>query len=101
MIFMYHPDNIGGIYSAHWYKDRSIGRLIDEARETLAYEDRRKIYQDLQREIADKALALYAYEIPALFTSQDYLIGPKETFPIVGPTVNMYNWRINLAKKSR
>ncbi len=101
MIFMYHPDNIGGIYSAHWYKDRSIGRLIDEARETLEYEDRRKIYQDLQREIADKALALYAYEIPALFTSQDYLIGPQETFPIVGPTVNMYNWRINLAKKSR
>ena len=33
------------------------------------------------------------------FTSQNYLIGPREVFPIVGPTACMYNWRIDLTKK--
>ena len=93
---VYIPENV-----PHWYKNEEIGRLVDRARKTLDYEDRLEIYQELQELISDKALALYAYEIPALFTSQDYLIGPKETFPIVGPTVNMYNWRINLAKKMK
>ena len=99
MFFMYHPDNIGGIYSAHWYESAEFGRLIDKARETLNSETRLGIYKQLQEKIASEALALYAYEIPAQFTSQDYLIGPKEIFPIVGPTVNMYNWRIDLTKK--
>jgi peptide/nickel transport system substrate-binding protein len=99
MYFMYDPDNIGGIYSAHWYKDEEFGRLIDKARDTLDFDARVEIYKELQRMIADKALALYAYEIPMLFTSQDYLIGPKEVFPIVGPSASMYNWRIDLTKK--
>ena len=99
MYFMYYPDNVGGIYSAHWYKSDKFGRLIDRARETLDFDERLKIYKELQEMIASEALALFAYEIPAQFTSQDYLIGPKESFPIVGPTVNMYNWRIDLTKK--
>jgi peptide/nickel transport system substrate-binding protein len=99
MFFMYHPSNVGGIYSAHWYENTEFGRLIDKARDTLDFNKRTEIYKQLQEKIASEALALYAYEIPAQFTSQDYLIGPKEIFPIVGPTVNMYNWRIDLTKK--
>ena len=97
--FMCYPDNVGGIYSAQWYKDEELGRLIDKARETLDFDARLKIYREQQEKIASEALALYAYEIPALLTSQDYPIGPGETFPVVGPTVNMYNWRIDLTKK--
>jgi len=99
--YMYHPDNVGGIYAAHWYKDEKIGQLIDKARETLNVDARLKIYRQLQEEIASKALAFYPYEIPMLFTSQDFIIGPKETFPMVGPTINMHNWRINLALKQK
>jgi peptide/nickel transport system substrate-binding protein len=99
LYFMYYPDNIGGIYSAHWYTSEKIGNLIDRARETIDSNARMKIYQEAQKLIADEALALYPYEIPALFTSQDYLIGPREVFPIVGPTACMYNWRIDLTKK--
>lgn len=99
MYFMYYPSNIGGIYSAHWYKDEELGKLIDKARETLDSKKRIEIYRELQEKIASKALALYPYEIPALFTSQIYLVGPKESFPTVGPTVNMYNWRIDLTQK--
>ncbi len=99
MYFMYYPDNVGGIYSAHWFVDDEIGRLIDKTRKTLDFEARLKTYRELQEKIASEAIAFYAYEIPALFTSQDYLVGPKEIFPIVGPTVNMHNWRINLTKK--
>ncbi|MBA7670506.1 hypothetical protein ES703_78652 [subsurface metagenome] len=99
MYFMYYPDNVGGIYSAHWYKDEEIGRMIDKARNTLDPDARLKIYRELQEKIASQALAFYAYEIPMLFSSQDYLIGPEEIFPIVGPTCNMHNWRINLLQK--
>ncbi len=99
MYYMYYPDNIGGIYSAHWFVNEEIGQLIDHSRRTLDFEPRLEIYRQLQEKLASQALALYAYEIPALFTSQDCLIGPKETFPMVGPTVNMYNWRINLVLK--
>ncbi len=99
MYFMYYPDNVGGIYSAHWYKDEEIGRMIDKARRTLDPDARLKIYRELQEKIASQALAFYAYEIPMLFSSQDYLIGPEEIFPIVGPTANMHNWRINLLQK--
>jgi peptide/nickel transport system substrate-binding protein len=99
LFYMYHPDNIGGIYSAHWYKDAEIGALIDKARNTLDFDARTAIYVQLQQKISSLALALYPYEIPAQFTSQLYMIGPKEKFPIVGPTVNMHNWRIDLTKK--
>lgn len=99
MFYMYYPDNIRGIYSAHWYVDEKIGHLIDQSRRTLDFQARLEIYRKLQEKLASQALALYPYEIPSLFTSQDYLIGPKETFPMVGPTVNMHNWRINLAMK--
>jgi len=94
--FMYHPDNIGGIYAAHWYKDEEIGNLINQTRETLDFKERNELYQQIQEKIAAQALSFYPYEIPALFTSQNNLIGPKETFPIVGPTINMHNWRVNL-----
>lgn len=94
--FMYHPDNVGGIYAAHWYEDEDLGNLIDQTRETFDFEERHELYQQIQEKIAAQVLAFYPYEIPALFTSQSYLIGPKETFPVVGPTINMHNWRINL-----
>jgi ABC-type transport system substrate-binding protein len=97
--YMYHPNNVGGIYAAHWYKDEELGQLIDQSRETLDFEKRLEIYRRIQEKIASQVLAFYPYEIPALFTSQDYLIGPKETFSVVGPTINMHNWRINLTQK--
>lgn len=99
LFYMYYPDNIGGIYSAHWYKDREIGALIDKARNTLDFDARTAIYRQLQEKLSSLALALYPYEIPAQFTSQAYIIGPKEKFPIVGPTANLHNWRIDLTKK--
>ena len=99
LFYMYHPDNVGGIYAAHWYKDEEIGRLIDQTRKTLGFDARTEIYRELQGRLSSLALALYPYEIPAQFTSQDYIIGPKEKFPMVGPTANMHNWRIDLTKK--
>ncbi|MEA1963917.1 MAG: ABC transporter substrate-binding protein [Candidatus Aerophobetes bacterium] len=97
--YMYHPDNVGGIYASHWYAEEELGQLIDRSRETLDFNARLKIYRQIQEKVASQVLAFYPYEIPALFTSQDYLIGPKETFPLVGPTINMHNWRINLTLK--
>ncbi|MFQ5795179.1 MAG: ABC transporter substrate-binding protein [Candidatus Bipolaricaulia bacterium] len=99
MFFMFHPDNVGGIYASHWFADQGIGQLIDRARATLDSDDRIGIYQELQRKIADQAVALYAYEIPTQFTVQDYLVGPEKPFPIVGPTIDMHNWRIDTTRR--
>jgi len=101
LYYMYHPDLVGGIYASHWYADEEIGRIIDQSRQTLDFEERTEMYRQLQEKISSLALALYPYEAYSLFTSQDYLIGPKEKFPVVGPTVNMHNWRINLEMKQK
>lgn len=101
LYYMYYPDNVGGIYGAHWDKDEELGKLIDQSRATVDSEKRVELYKQIQEKIASQALAFYPYQIPALFTSQDYLIGPKEKFPVVGPTVNMSNWRINLTQKKK
>lgn len=99
LFYMYHPDNVGGIYATHWFANEEIGRLIDQARSTADYEARLAVYRELQEVIGSHALALYAHEIPMHFSAQDYLIGPRETFTMVGPNANMYNWRINLKLK--
>jgi peptide/nickel transport system substrate-binding protein len=101
MYYMYHPDVVGGIFAAHWYADEEIGRLIDQSRATLDFEERVEIYRQLQEKIAALALAFYPYEKPTPFASQDYLIGPKETYEMVGPNINMHNWRINLKLKEK
>lgn len=96
---MYHPRNVGGIFAAHWYADEEVGLLTDLARETVGENERLTIYQLLQQQIASLALAFYPYERPTQFVKQDYLVGPREVFPIPGPTVNMHNWRIDLNRK--
>lgn len=97
--FMFHPDNVGGVYASHWFADQGIGAMIDQARMTLDFNDRLGIYQDLQRTIADNALALYAYEIPTQFTIQDHMVGPEKPYPMPGPTLDLANWRIDTLKR--
>lgn len=101
LYFMYHPDHVGGIYGAHWNKDAELGKLIDQSRETVDPKKVLVLYKQIQERIASQALAVYPYQIPGLWTSQDYLIGPKEKFTVVGPEINMSNWRINLVQKKQ
>lgn len=100
--YMYHPNNVGGIYASHWCEDEEIGQLIDQSREEILDPEKRlELIRRIQEKIASLALAFYPFEMPAAFTSQDYLIGPKEIFLMTGPTVNMHNWRINLTQKQK
>ena len=101
LYYQYHPDNVGGIYATHWYTDEKLGQLIDEARATLDFNERVEIYSELQEIIGDLALSLLPYEIRMVFTAQDYLVGPRETYTMVGPTINMHNFRINLKLKEQ
>ena len=97
----YHPDNVGGIYATHWYQDEEVGRLIDKARSTIDFDERIEIYKEIQEIIGELALSLLPYEMQMAFTAQDYLIGPRETYTMVGPTINMHNFRINLKLKEQ
>ncbi len=97
----YYPANIGGIYATHWYPDEEVGQLIDKARATFDFDERIEIYRELQKIIGDLALSLLPFEMRMVFTAQDYLIGPRETYTMVGPTINMHNFRINLKLKAQ
>ena len=99
LFFGYHPSNLGGNWAPHWFASEEIGRLIELARLTLDEQDRNVIYGQLQELIAYEALAVFAYEIPITWTRQDYLIGPRNLYPMTGPNLNMHNWRIDLSKK--
>lgn len=95
---MYHGPN--WIYSAHWYfEDEEILQLLEQTRATLKFEDRIPLYEQVQPMIASHALAFFPYERQKAFPSQAYLVGPFEVTEMVGPNVNMRNWRINLKLK--
>ena len=57
--------------------------------------------KEIQDIIGELALSLLPYEMQMVFTAQDYLIGPRETYSMVGPTINMHNFRINLKLKEQ
>ena len=94
----YHGPN--WIFSAHWYfEDAEIIRLLEQTRATEDLAARTALYEQLQPMIASHALALYAYEKPKPYVSQNYLVGPLEQIEFIGPNVNMRNWQINLKLK--
>jgi peptide/nickel transport system substrate-binding protein len=98
---MYHPNGLGWIFEAHWFfEDPEIIRLLELTRATVDFSERLQIYQQLQPMIAAHALAFYPYQKPTPFATQCYISGPKEKTNMVGPSENMHNWRINLAKKA-
>ena len=97
---MFHPNGLGWIFEAHWYfEDAEIVRLLEATRAEVDPDVRMGIYQQLQPMIAEHALAFYPYMKPTLFAYQAYIVGPKESIGMVGPSENMHNWRINLTLK--
>ncbi len=97
---MFHPDGFGWIFEAHWFfEDQDIVDLLDATRAEPDGAKRIALYEQLQPLISDHALAFYPYQKPTLFAHQAYIVGPKESISMVGPTENMYLWRINLALK--
>ena len=97
---MFHPDGFGWIFEAHWFfDDQEIVDLLDATRAEPDGAARIALYEQLQPLIADHALAFYPYQKPTLFAHQAYIVGPKESIAMVGPTENMHLWRINLSLK--
>lgn len=99
--FFYNPANTGGVYAAHWMKNEEFGQLLDEARSKLDENERIAVYQKLEEKIMDQALAIYAVETPAVHAIQEYIAGPQETYPTIGPEMNLRNYRINLTEKAK
>ncbi len=99
---MYDPHGLGSIFEAHWYfGDDQIIKLLDETRAEPDAAKRTLIYEQLQPLIAAHALGLFPYEKPTPFVSQQYIVGPEEVTEMVGPNLNMRNWRINLQLKQQ
>ena len=97
---MFHPNGLGWIFEAHWYfEDSQIINMLDSTRAESNTYARMLTYELLQPLIAEHALAFYPYQKPTLFAHQAYIVGPKETIVFVGPSENMYMWRINLTLK--
>jgi len=99
---MFAKKGLGWIFESHWYfDDPQIETLLNATRAEADPVKRLAIYTQLQPLIAAHALALYPYQKPTLFAHQSYIAGPKESIPMVGPSENMHNWRINLTLKTQ
>lgn len=99
---MFAKKGLGWIFEAHWYfDDPQIETLLNATRAEADPAKRLALYTQLQPLIAAHALAFYPYLKPTLFAHQAYIAGPKETIAFVGPSENMYNWRINLKLKEQ
>jgi peptide/nickel transport system substrate-binding protein len=97
----YHPDNVNGNYfTAHWFKDDTLGELIDEAQVTVDEKKRLELYHKIQQRVMQYQLNLYLTGAPETRAKQDYLVGPRENLPLKGFLENMYNWGMNLERKT-
>ena len=99
---MFAKNGLGWIFEAHWFfEDPQIQTLLDATRAEPDAVKRLAIYEQLQPLIAAHALAFYPYQKPTLFVHQAYIAGPKVKIAFVGPSENMYNWRINMKLKEQ
>jgi len=97
--YMYHPQLTGGVYAGHWLADEQLGALIDQSRVASDYEEMIRLYEQIQERVVSLVLAIYAVEAPQPHPIQDYLIGPREIYPMVGPNIDMHNYRIDMQRK--
>ena len=100
LYYMYHPDVLGGVFAGHWLLDEEIGRLLDESRLTVDQETRMGLYEEIQERIVSLVPIIYPVNAKQPHPIQDYLIGPSETFEMVGPNVSMWYYRIDLDRKA-
>jgi peptide/nickel transport system substrate-binding protein len=50
---MYHPDSWGKYYGTSFYDNPEVHKMIEKARFTLKWEDRAKLYAEIQKRIVD------------------------------------------------
>lgn len=50
---MYHPDSWGKYYGTSFYDNPEVHKMIEKARFTMKWEDRAKIYAEIQKRIVD------------------------------------------------
>jgi len=99
---MFHPNGLGWIFEAHWYfDDPELIQLLEATRAEADPAARLALYGQAQPMIAEHALAYYPYQKPTLFAHQPYIVGPSESIVFIGPSENMYMWRINLELKEQ
>jgi len=99
---VYHPDAVAGLADTmHWMKSEELGKKIDKTREVLDPSTRAEMYWELQDEIQDLALGIYVSESPGIHAVQDYIVGPKEMYPLHGPAFNFRNFQIDLELKEQ
>jgi len=100
LYYMYHPKAVtGGDHTSHWIKDEEVGELIDQSRALIDIEERVKLYKKIQERVMSLVVGINVFEIPEIHAKQDYIIGPKEVYPVKGPNFNFWDYRIDLKRK--
>jgi len=99
LYYMYHPDVVGGVYASHWMVNEDVGSLIDQSRLTVDPTEQLALYREIQQRIFGLSLAIYALEAPVPHPVQEYLVGPEEIYPMIGPNLDMHHYRIDLERK--
>ncbi|MCK4411236.1 ABC transporter substrate-binding protein, partial [Candidatus Bipolaricaulota bacterium] len=71
----YHPDSYGAYYASHFYYDRKVIELVDEARSISDWEEREKLYEQIQRMVLEDAPEVFGMLYSRVWAFRDHVKG--------------------------
>lgn len=71
----YHPSSWGKYYGSHFYDNKEVADLIEKARFTVKWEDRAKLYAEIQKKIVDDQPEIFGMMRERRVAFRDYVKG--------------------------
>jgi len=71
----YHPASYGAYYASHFYYDRKVIELVDEARSISDWEKREELYEQIQRMVLEDAPEVLGMLYSRTWAFRDYVKG--------------------------
>jgi peptide/nickel transport system substrate-binding protein len=71
----YHPMSYGAYYATHFYYDRKVIELVDEARAISDWKEREKLYEQIQRMVLEDATEIFGMLYSRTWAFRDHVKG--------------------------
>ena len=75
--YQYHKESWGKYYGSHFYENKEVWQLIDEARGLPSWDDRAPIYAEIQQMITDDQPEIFGMLANRRWAMRDYVKGFK------------------------
>jgi peptide/nickel transport system substrate-binding protein len=94
----YHPMSAGRYYYAHWYENPRVTQLVEQARATVDWDARAKMYEEIQRIILDDAPEIFGMLYNRRWAFREYVQGFRFCPLRMTSEIDMYYLYIDRAK---